>query len=613
MKKYISLLAAFAVLFSCVEKEPEQNMNNDEAPVENIVSIFANAPAPHSEAGEDESSSSQPQQSQATRTQLVDGSKVMWSPGDVVKVCFEPLRGSGHNSSSRYGYSTTFSNSGTDLSESAVFSGNWQPHSKTNLISSYGVAVYPGNSSNFSFSSDATTKDWTYPTTTITYKIPTEQEAIEGTFAKDLNLSYAIVNYSDVANNTAKVKFKNLCSVFCVTLPSTEYNIKSIKIQINSNSTNSSDRYFMTGIKKFILSSSSLAPYDRNACYSGTEPDYVILRKSDGSNLVPGATYYAVVWGEGHNYRGIKITFTNNFGDECTKVLETFGTSSWLQVAPGKKYTFTVKSALDFGSAPRLELNGDSDVVILAKGGTSNLGVIANNAWSVDTSNLPSWLTVNKDASMLYFTAVQNPEPTSRSVSLTISSADLTKEITVTQPPVYYKISGSVVSKASDLENGAMYAIFFAGGTDNKYEQPYLWQTDIYGDVSKKSFSNKSDNLTNNQVFKFHKTSTLNGSWKSDGQSYNSASSGYLQSMYNNKYLVGTAIGNAILDFAAESTSQAVDLRLGNQWSTDQVYGPDIDVWITTNQTIYWTGSYLWYGGTGNTPRKWFFYKVVEN
>ena len=143
MKKYISLLAAFAVLFSCVEKEPEQVLDDQEAPVENIVSIFANAPSPHSEAGEDESSSSQPQQSQATRTQLVDGKKVMWSPGDVVKVCFEPP------------YSQALSNSKiqreavaelsaviSEASASAVFTGIWD---ETKPMYSVGAIVYPAS------------------------------------------------------------------------------------------------------------------------------------------------------------------------------------------------------------------------------------------------------------------------------------------------------------------------------------------------------------------------------------------------------------------------------------------------------------------------------------
>ena len=598
MKKVFLFMAAFAALVSCVKEGPMTNETPDleETPVveEKIVSITAVGPEVA-----DPNSKPQQQNSQSTKTQLIDGSNVMWSPGDVVKVCFLPKAFSDHTNSTKYGYNTNFTYNGTELSEAACFQGTWGP-TKANLLNTDGFVVYPGNSDNFTFS--AQTDDYAAVSFTIAYTLPTEQEAVEGSFDNGLNLSYAFINSNDVANNNAKVQFKNLCAIFRINLPSTEYNIKSIKLESEDKSNN----YYLTGRKEFNLETTGLTGKDYS---SASKPSYVLLKKADGSNLKPGESYYAVVWGQKHYCKGVKITFTNDQGNECVKVA---GSGQWISTDPGKCITFNVKS-LAFNVAPSLELNGDPNVVILAEGGTSNLGVIANNEWSVDTSNLPSWLTVTKDASMLYFTASKNTEPTAKSATLTIESAGLSKTITVTQPPIYYKISGSVVSKASDLENGAMYAIFFAGGSNSNQEQPYLWETNIYGDVSRIYFSNKSANLTNSQVFKFHKTTTLNGSWTTDGQSYKSASSGYLQSMYNNKYLVSTAISNAVLDFAAESTDQAVDLRLANQWSTDSVYGADIDVWITTSQTIYWTGSNLWYGGTGNTPRKWFFYKVVEN
>ena len=271
MNKYISLLAAFAVLFSCVEKEPEQNMNNDEAPVENIVSIFANAPAPHSEAGEDESSSSQPQQSQATRTQLVDGTNVQWTPDDVVKLCFLPKAYSDHTNSTKYGYNTNFTYSGTELSEAASFQGTWGP-AKANLLNTDGFVVYPGNSDNFTFS--AQTDDYAAVSFTIAYNLPTEQEAVEGTFDNGLNLSYSLISSNDVANNNAKVQFKNLCAIFRINLPSTEYNIKSIKLESEDKSNN----YYLTGHKEFNLETKGLTGKDYS---SASKPNYVLLRKAD--------------------------------------------------------------------------------------------------------------------------------------------------------------------------------------------------------------------------------------------------------------------------------------------------------------------------------------------
>ena len=168
--------------------------------------------------------------------------------------------------------------------------------------------------------------------------------------------------------------------------------------------------------------------------------------------------------------------------------------------------------------------------------------------------------------------------------------------------------AGSVVTKAANLENGATYVIFYAGGSNNNQEQPYCWQVDGNGVVSRQNASDKNASFSRNRVFKFHKTSTLNGSWTSNGQDYRSASSGYLEAMYRNRYMVKSGSN---LDFTATSTSGAVDLRFGNSWANET--GSDIDVWVSTSETIYWTGYYLYWGGTGNTPRKWFFYKVVEN
>ena len=89
MKKLFISFAALAALLSCVKETPqnEQESINQNTEVEGkVVSIIANAPS-HVDAN---ASSNKPQQS-GTRTQLAsDGKSVLWSPGDVVKVCFEP-------------------------------------------------------------------------------------------------------------------------------------------------------------------------------------------------------------------------------------------------------------------------------------------------------------------------------------------------------------------------------------------------------------------------------------------------------------------------------------------------------------------------------------------
>jgi hypothetical protein len=150
--------------------------------------------------------------------------------------------------------------------------------------------------------------------------------------------------------------------------------------------------------------------------------------------------------------------------------------------------------------------------------------------------------------------------------------------------------------------------IFYAGGSNSNQEQPYCWQVDYSGVVSRQNASDKNAAFTRNRVFKYHKSGTLNNSWTSDGQDYRSACSGYLQEMYRNHYMVKSASN---LDFTGASTSGAVDLRFANSWATET--GSDIDIWINTSETIFWNGSYLYWGGTGKTPRKWFFYKAVAN
>ena len=586
MKKYISLLAAFAVLFSCVEKEPEQVLDDQEAPVENIVSIFANAPAPHSEAGEDESSSSQPQQSQATRTQLVDGKKVMWSPGDVVKVCFEPKAYVSHKDATRYGCSSLLSYNATEVSPSAVFSGFWSP-ADPNKLTSYGVVVYPGNSDNFKFSSVMSNNANT-PSTTISYELPTEQEAIEGTFAKDLNLSYSLINLSDMSNNTASIQFKNLCSVFCINMPSTEYNVKSIKLEVDNNTNNT----YMTGLSNLQLSSSVLKETE---AASSSKPTYVILNKADGSDLTPGASYYAVVWA--HNYRGVKLTFTNAAGKECVK---TASKDAWIMCAAGKKYNFNI-SSLSFTEAPYLDVLKES-LTVNAKGDiTESFTVTANNSVTVSTD--AAWLSASYADGKCTVTAQKNNTSGTRTATITINSSDLTKTVKVSQEPVYYSISGSALTKASDLADGQMY-VARRQASSNEY-----WTVNSSGTLVLGTVSNTSS-FTGNQVFIFNKDNSQAagvscGSGYSDKYSYMSA--GAWQSVWNDQYLNHS--------FYLGSTKYYFSMYSGwKQNSYSQKTGEDFDIYKANDTNMFnWTGSYFNWGNSGTDKYKWTFYKVVEN
>ena len=77
MKKLFVLFAAIAAFASCAKENPTSNSN------EQIVTIQASAPARETPAPS-ASSANRPE----TKTQLVDGTNVQWTPGDKIKMCF---------------------------------------------------------------------------------------------------------------------------------------------------------------------------------------------------------------------------------------------------------------------------------------------------------------------------------------------------------------------------------------------------------------------------------------------------------------------------------------------------------------------------------------------
>lgn len=577
MKKLFISFAAFAALISCVKENPVTG--ETPAVEETIITIEAVGPEITNP-----NSTSQQQNAQSTKTQLVDGTNVQWASGDAVKVCFEPLRGSGHVNATKQGCTTVLTYNGSDLTESAVFSGSWAP-ANSSLLTSYGVVVYPGNS-NFSFSSSVT-GDWVYPTTTISYTIPTEQEAIEGTFANGLNLSYAILKLSDMSGNTAKAQFKNLCSVFCVTLPATEYNVKSIKLEVDSNTNNT----YMTGLSNLELSSSELKEKESA---SSSKPTYVVLKKADGSTLKPGASYYAVVWA--HNYRGVKLTFTNTEGKEATK---TASKDAWIYCGAGKMYKFNIGS-LSFSAEPYLNVDATS-ITANAKGSTESFFVNANNAVTVSTS--ATWLSASYANSQCTVTSQKNKTSGTRTATVTITSGGLTKTVTVSQAPVTYSINGSALNRASYLENGQMY-VARRQASSNEY-----WTVNTSGTLVLGTVSNTSS-FTGNQVFIFNKDDSKAagvsyGSGYNDKYSYMSA--GAWQSVWNDQYLNHS--------FYLGSTKYYFSMYSGwKQYSYSKKDGEDFDIYKANDSAMFnWTGSYFNWGNSGTDKYKWTFYKVVEN
>lgn len=586
MRKLIFVISALAAFVSCVKEIPSTNQDtivdqtSQEEPV--LVTITANAPI-HSDPNA--SSNSNQQQSSHTRTQLgADGKSVMWSPEDVVKLCFEPIRGV-HSGTTRYGYQVNFTNNGTQMSESAYFSGTWAP-ANFNKLSSYGVAVYPGNTT-FSFNSDATLTDYVYPTTTISYTHPEVQEAIEGTFANNLNLSYSMVNSVDVRDNKAKVTFKNLCAIFCVNLPATEYNIKSIKFEVDNNSNDT----YMAGKTNFQLTSTKLS--EQTISGSGN-PTYVVLEKADGSNLKAGEKYYAVVYP--HGYKGVKLTFTNDQGKTCTKVASK---DAWLMAEAGKKYTFNI-SSLNFSDAPFLNVDV-KNITVDKKGGTSSFLASANNAVSVSSS--VSWISASYSDGQCVLDIQPNKESNSRTATITLSSSGLTKTVEITQPYITYSISGSALTKASDLTNGQMYVVR-RQASSNEY-----WNVNSSGTLVLATVGNTSS-FTGNQVFIFNKDNSQAagvsyGSGYYDKYSYMSA--GAWQSVWNDQYLNHS--------FYLGSTKYYFSMYSGwKQNSISQKTGEDFDIYKANDSNmVNWTGSAFNWGNSGTDKYKWTFYLAVEN
>ena len=454
-------------------------------------------------------------------------------------------------------------------------------------MSTYGVAVYPGNTT-FSFNSDATLTDYVYPTTTISYTHPEVQEAIEGTFANNLNLSYSMVNSVDVRDNKAKVTFKNLCAIFCVNLPATEYNIKSIKFEVDNNSNDT----YMAGKTNFQLTSTKLS--EQTISGSGN-PTYVVLEKADGSNLKAGEKYYAVVYP--HGYKGVKLTFTNDQGKTCTKVASK---DAWLMAEAGKKYTFNI-SSLNFSAAtPYLDVYV-STLNANAKGGTDSFFVNANNPVTVSTSD--TWLSANYDDGECTITTQKNKTSGTRTATITIKSSDLTKTVTVSQAPVYYSISGSALTNASDLTNGQMYVVR-RQASSNEY-----WNVNSSGILVLATIGNTSS-FTGNQVFIFNKDNSQAagvsyGSGYYDKYSYMSA--GAWQSVWNDQYLNHS--------FYLGSTKYYFSMYSGwKQNSYSQKTGEDFDIYKANDSNmVNWNGSAFTWGNLGTDKYKWTFYKVVEN
>lgn len=196
MKTSNILWAAAAVLLAaCNQEEPAATAPAAGNQVQ--MTFTANAPAAAAD----------------TRTSLVEGTKVYWEPGDVIGVysCI-PNTDEGYFMS--YGGGTPFSTTLTEASPTATFTGTAEEGADKY------IAIYPQDK--FIGCMWWDTAGGYY---TISFEIPTEQEAVAGSFANGLNLSWA-----ETTNLNGSLTFKNLCALVKFSISGNANGLKSVTL-----------------------------------------------------------------------------------------------------------------------------------------------------------------------------------------------------------------------------------------------------------------------------------------------------------------------------------------------------------------------------------------------
>ena len=425
MKKLLISFAAIAASISCVK----ENTVTDNSPVE-MIEVTLNAGVPEIiDPSAGVNSNPTQQGSQSTRTQIVDDKTVLWTPGDKIKMCFDVQP---NFSSKRYGPTAEFESSGLEASKKTSFKGSIN---MTNA-GSYGIVAYPAS---ISFESSGET--WSDFKTVVSYDLQSSQDAIEGTFAPDLNLSWATVTKTDVNSNASSktpinVTFKNLCALIKVVLPVQDYKINEINISSESNG--------LTGDRSLSWEATSSKQELKLSSFKSAVNE-VTLAKKDGSALTPEASYYAVIWPGSHN--SLTFTFTDDQGRTCAKTLKP--ESGTINCEVGKVTEIKIKNALEFKEAePELTVS-TSAMNFVAGGGDETFTFNTNKDWTITSDQL--WLTLdqtsgkpNRENITVKATCEENAAYTSRTANITISAGGLTKTIKVTQEAAVKVISLSV-------------------------------------------------------------------------------------------------------------------------------------------------------------------------
>ena len=404
MKKVFLFAAAVMAFASCIKDEPIDNGKPEGQ--ESVVTI--NAVAAN------------------TKTQLINDADVHWTPGDRIKMCFDAKTWVSNN----VWTGVEFENFGEEVSESATFMGSVD----VNNVQDYGFVVYP---TSFKFDSRTSGGYGENYTTTISHVLPATQPAVEGTFANNLNLSYAPVTKKQVTNNISdktpiKVTFKNMCALIKVTLPAENYNIKEISIESSKGLTGEYSMLWEATSSKQTLKLNSFK----------SEVKEVTIANEDGSTLTPGASYYAVVWPGQHN--GLTFTFTDANGLVCEKNLNKTVNCEVAKITEINVKTLEFKEAEPELTVSTFAMNFAAD------GGYQTLTFNTNKNWTAAVSSNQAWCTIDKKSGVagdntIGVTCSANADyKNTRSADITISAGGLTQTIKVTQDAAKKVVSLSV-------------------------------------------------------------------------------------------------------------------------------------------------------------------------
>ena len=427
MKKVFLFAAAVMEFASCIKDEPIDNGKPEGQ--ESVVTI--NAVAAN------------------TKTQLINDADVHWTPGDRIKMCFDAKTWVSNN----VWTGVEFENFGEEVSESATFMGSVD----VNNVQDYGFVVYP---TSFKFDSRTSGGYGENYTTTISHVLPATQPAVEGTFANNLNLSYAPVTKKQVTNNISdktpiKVTFKNMCALIKVTLPAENYNIKEISIESSKGLTGEYSMLWEATSSKQTLKLNSFK----------SEVKEVTIANEDGSTLTPGASYYAVVWPGQHN--GLTFTFTDANGLVCEKNL-----NKTVNCEVAKITEINVKT-LEFKEAePELTVS-TTTMNFAADGGYQTLTFNTNKNWTAAVSSNQAWCTIDKKSGVagdntIGVTCSAHTDYTkTRSVDITISAGGLTEVIKVTQDAAIKVVSLEVSTTSLSVAGQGGTASFTVTCNDN--------------------------------------------------------------------------------------------------------------------------------------------------